>query len=175
MIYRNTLHTKGNNTGFTLVMAVVTTAMLLLVSFVVVNVALKQLLLANAAEESQYAFYSAESGLECVLYWDVKNPNDPTISAFATSTASPGISCDENFNITTGAQTVPTIPPQPSRVGGGGNANPTSIFYLTFGKGCAIVTVTKEIDGMTTVQSLGYNTCDVTSSRRFERGVEIQY
>jgi hypothetical protein len=160
------------NKGFTLLIAIVTTSMLLVVSFVVVNIALKQLILANASRESQYAFYAADGGTECAIYWDLI---DSTISQFATSTAG-SIACNGS-TITTGSQTVPTLPTQGSVIGGGG-AQATSTFYLTFTKGCVIVRVGKAyVSGslVTTVDSRGYNTCDTTSIRRFERGIYLTY
>jgi hypothetical protein len=142
----------------------------------VVNIAVQQLVISSAGESSQYAFYAADSGMECALYSDLKNGST---SSFATST--PGVVTCNGQTITTGSQTVPTIPTQPSLVGGGGSVSPTSIFWLDFtlstttlGKGCAIVRVTKSLSG-TTVDSRGYNTCDTGSSRRFERGVTISY
>ncbi len=153
------------NKGFTLLIAMVTTSMLLLVSFVVVNIALEQLVLSNAATESQYAFYAADSGAECALYWDLKNGDT---SAFDSATAG-SITCNHQ-SISTGSQSVPTIPAQSSVIGG----SATSIFNLTFTKGCAIVRVTKS-GGITSVDSRGYNTCDTTSLRRFERGVTLSY
>ncbi len=161
---------KSEQKGFTLLIAIIVTSMFLIVSFVVINVALKQLILSYAGEESQYAFYAADSGLECASYWDLKDSNN---SAFSTSTAG-NITCNSQ-GISTGSQTVPTIPSQPSRIGGGGNANPTSIFYLTFTKGCAIVQVTKQANGYTNIDSRGYNTCNTSSPRRFERGVNLLF
>jgi hypothetical protein len=161
---------RSKKRGFTLLMATLTTSMLLLISFVVVNIAVKQLLLANAAEESQHAFYAADSGVECAIYWDLKNPTTPGISAFATSTNG-SISCNGQ-TISTDSQTVQNIPSEQSRIG---SINPISIFQLDFLKGCVIVSVTKEVDGTTTIDSRGYNTCDTSSLRRFERGVRIQY
>jgi hypothetical protein len=159
------INIKKSQAGFTLLIAVVTTSLLLLVSFVVGNIAYKQLLLASTAEESQYAFYAADSGLECALYWDLKNVS---VSAFDVST--PGaISC-AGQNISGGSQIVPTIPTEPSIIGGASD----SVFYLQFTKGCAIVRVSK-VDDVTTVDSRGYNTCDTSSSRRFERGVNLSY
>jgi hypothetical protein len=70
-----------NKKGFSLLVAVITTSMFLIVSFVVANVALKQLVLSRANQESQYAFYNADSGTECAIYWDLKNPTGK--SAFA--------------------------------------------------------------------------------------------
>lgn len=165
--------------GFTLLIAIVTTSMLLIVSFVVVNIALKQIVLANASRDSQFAFYAADAGTECATYWDL---TDSTLSAFATSTAG-SITCSGQ-TITTGSQSggsaVPTIPTQTSIIGGASsitNGN-KSIFWLTFTKGCAIVEVTKSYAAglqVTTVNSRGYNTCDTTSSKRFERGVTLVY
>lgn len=160
------------NKGFTLLIAIVTTSMLLLVSFVVINVVTKQLLLAYSGQESQHAFYAANSGIECATYWDLKNTGGT--SAFATST--PGSVTCNNQTVSTGSQTVQTNPTQSSRVGGGGVANPTSIFSINFTNGCAIVRVTKAANGDTTIDSRGYNACGAAASvRRFERGIQITY
>ncbi len=158
--------------GFTLLVAIVTTAMLLLISFVVSNIALKQLELSYAAEESQYAFYAADTGTECAFYWDTK-ATTTSKSAFSTTTAS-FVNCSGQ-SITTDNQTVRTVPPVQSLIGGGGNSNPTSIFQLNMSGGCAIVRVTKNANYTTTIDSRGYNTCTVNTVRRFERGVTITY
>ncbi len=158
----------GSTRGFTLLISVVITSVFLIVSFAVINVALKQLILANTAQESQYAFYAADSGTECAVYWDLKN----ITSSFDPN--SPGSITCSGQTITTGSQTVPTIPSQSSLIGGGGS-NTTSIFSLNFTKGCAIVRVTKAPSGVTTINSRGYNTCSTTAMRRFERGVTLTY
>lgn len=168
------MHKNIKNKGFTLLVAILTTSMLLIVSFMVANLAFKQLIIANANTESQYAFYAADSGVECAVYHDL----DTAVSKFATTTTGT-IACNGQTGITTGSQTVPTLPAsQSSLVGGGGNPNPTSIFYLTFTKGCAIVRVTKSYSGstlVTTIDSRGYNTCSSSSFRRYERGVTLVY
>ncbi len=157
--------------GFTLLIAIIVTSMLLVVSFVVVNIALKQLVLASASKESQYAFYAADAGTECAVYWDLKTSSG--ISSFDINTSGT-IQCSGQ-TISTGSQSVPTIPAQPSLVGGGGASNRTSIFSINFTKGCAIVRVTKAVSGNTTVDSRGYNTCNTSTIRRFERGVTLTY
>ncbi|HEY4505349.1 MAG TPA: pilus assembly PilX N-terminal domain-containing protein [Candidatus Paceibacterota bacterium] len=155
-----------SNAGFTLLISIITTSMLLIVSFVVVNVSLGQLLLASAAHESQYAFYAADGGTECAVYWDLK---DPSLSAFDTST--PGtITCSGQTIGVGNPDTVNTIPSQSAVIGG---ATP-SIFEIDFTKGCAIVRVTKS-GGVTTIDSRGYNTCDTSAQRRYERGVTLVY
>ncbi len=162
---------KKNERGVTLLIAIVVTSMMLMVSFVVANVALKQLVLADAGVESQYAFYNADSGADCAVYWDIKTSS---ISQFATSTAGT-ITCGANTVGVGNPQTVPTVPSVSAVVGGGGVSNPTSIFKLDFAKGCAIVRVTKENNGYTTIDSRGYNTCDTSAIKRYERGITLTY
>ncbi len=161
---------RRNKKGFALLIAILTTSMLLIVSFVVVNVALKQILLSDSNKESQYAFYAADSGTECALYWDFK---DPAGSPF-DSAAVGSIACNGQA-VSTDSQTVSTVPSQPSVIGGGGPSNPTSIFQINYTKGCAIVRVTKLPNGDTTIDSKGYNTCNTSALRRLERGVTITY
>lgn len=158
--------------GFTILISVVVTSIMLLVSFVIINVSLKQVLMSSAGVESQYAFYNADSGADCAVYWDLKRLNNG-LSPFSTTT--PGsISCG-GVTVTTGSQTVNTVPSQQSLVGGGGEPNPTSIFQLNYQKGCAIVSVTKRVDGYTTIDSRGYNNCNVSAIRRYERGIKLTY
>jgi len=148
--------------GFTLLIAIITTSMLLIVSFVVVNIALKQIVLANAAKESQYAFYAADSGTECAIYWDLRR--DGTISSFDPyhSQASHTITCNGNVLVT-----------RPQVVG----EYSTSTININFTKGCAVVRVVKHVGSATTttIDSRGYNTCDTSSPRRYERGVLLTY
>lgn len=161
--------------GFSILFAIITTSVLLVVSFVISNIAYKQLVISNINEQSQYAFYAANSGIECATYWDLE---DSSLSRFATST--PGTIVCGGTTISTGSQTVNTVPSQSSRIGGGGNGNPTSIFMFNINAtgACAIVTVTKSYSGstlQTAIRSKGYNTCDVNHPRRVERGIDLNY
>lgn len=157
----------------TLFISVVIMSILLFISFAVVNITLKSTLFASSGRDSQYAFYAADSGIDCVLHWDLKY--DP--SKFATSTSGSPISCGGG-SIANG-QAIPGG--GVTMIGGGGNANRTSTFYFNLNQGsnplpyCTIVTVTKNLDGTTYVKSKGYNTCDTSSPRRVERGIEVTY
>ena len=159
----------------TVFIAISIMAVLMFVSFAVLNITIKGTLFATSGRDSQVAFFAADAGLECALYWDSKF--DP--SKFATSTPST-ISCGNN-TISTNSQIIPTNPSQYSFIGGGGNGNPTSIFYFDFNTGnnqlpyCAIVSVTKNTNGTTYIKSKGYNTCDTNNMRRVERGIEVLY
>lgn len=140
--------------GFTLFIAMVVMATLLLVSTAVASLAVKGSFIYSTARESQHAFYAADSGLECALYWDVKNPSG--YSAFSTSTASV-ITCNGN---------TATV---------GGSATSTFSIDLTPDPYCARVVVSKRLDGSTIIESSGYNNCDAFSPRRVERAVRAVY
>jgi hypothetical protein len=164
------------NKGFTLLMAIVTTSLLLVISFMVVNIAFKQLIISSVNEESQYAFYNADSGLECAIYWDLHDPS--ALSQFDSSSVSGAINC-QNEDITTNSQFIPIpVPPFPfntpvkSVIGG-----TDSIFAVTYTKGCAVVRVHKSltVPVVTTIDSRGYNNCDINADKRYQRGVIITY
>ncbi len=147
--------------GFTLFVALVVTGTLLLIAAGVVSLAVKQSFISASGRESQRAFYAADTGLECALYWDVKNPSGQ--SAFATSTGST-IFCNKDAN-NPGNQWV---------VGGAYTSVINRINFLP-DPYCAIVVVTKGVGGSTKIESLGYNTCDSSNPRRVERAVRATY
>ncbi|MEQ1561479.1 MAG: hypothetical protein ABL899_02010 [Nitrospira sp.] len=152
----NILKNKINQSGFTLLIAIVLASSFLVISFVVVNVAFKQLRLTNAGQESQYAFYASDAGTECAVYWDLKvSGSSPFLSPFSA------ISCGNSANVT------------PSLVSDDGVVA-TSTVTINFTKGCAIINVGKAVSGMTTIDSKGYNDCN-NPQRKFERGVTLAY
>ncbi len=178
------------NSGFALLMAIIITGMLLLISFVVADLAYKELILTSTGQQSQIAFYMADSGAECAMYWDLKNPNDPSKSAFANNNNSGSVTCNGQTVMTGSETTLPTssftcnshtVTTGPNSVIGGGASMQTgcaiSVFSINFANSCAIVTVTKDPGngGTTKIDSRGYNTCNPSVLRRFERGITITY
>ena len=149
------------NQGFTLFIAIVVMGVLLLIATGIVSLAVRQTLIANYSHESQHAFYAADTGIECALYWDVQNPSGT--SAFSTSTGST-IFCNRDVN-NPGNEWV---------VGGADTSVINSIDFLP-DPYCAIVTVIKVADGSTRIESLGYNTCDPSEPRHVERAVRATY
>lgn len=168
---------RAKQSGVSIFIAVTIMGILILISFAVVNITIKSSQFASTGRDSQYAFYAADAGIECAVYWDGK------FDSFATST--PGsVTCAANPAITTNSQNPIAGTTTASRVGGGTDANPTSVFGLSFNTGsepvnsCAIITVRKYYQGgalRTYIKSRGYNTCDTTNPRRVERGVEVTY
>ncbi len=157
--------------GFTLLFAVLASSLLLAVSLAIFNVALKEAVLSSSAKDSQLAFYAADTGVECALYWDLRS--SPPGSAFDLAAVASSITC-AGSTISTGSQTVPTDPPQASQIG----AAATSIFFLDFSPSapsCAIVTVDKTNPPLTVVESRGFNACQAGNTRRVERAIRTVY
>jgi len=79
--------------GSVLILALVLASILLSVGMGISGIAMKEIKLSSIGNESGKAFYMADTGAECALYWDVKNPyfTDPTyplLSTFPTSSQS---------------------------------------------------------------------------------------
>jgi Tfp pilus assembly protein PilX len=162
--------------GFALLFAVLVSSVLLSIGISIFNITLKEIVLSSSGRESQFAFYAADTGAECALYWDFKGTD-----IFATSSAS----------------RTPN-PVNPDCVGQAINITPSSqtsnsaetTFNITIPNtdylgnpfpNCAIVTVTKEdtvSSGIvfTTIYSRGYNTdCSSTDTNRVERALRATY
>jgi len=157
------------NRGFTLLYASLVSALLLAIGLAVFNIGSKELLLSSSARESQFAFYSADTGIECALYWDFVGSN-----TFATSSASnppsSGINCAArdiatswDYSNRTSTAATTTFELNLSNIGGADR--------------CVAVTVGKSASpNKTNVEARGYNTsCNSTSPRRVERALRVSY
>jgi hypothetical protein len=164
------------NKGFTLFVSLVVSSLILAVSISLSNIIFKQLIFANTGSESQLAFYAADSGAECALYWDRKGANGETLydGSFATTTTSRAAQGPLDIMCGMGLQNYPALGP---RVGSiykevdiiNQNAA-TTTFYVNFSdtninlthRACAKVLVAKVIDlatgiERTRIDSRGYN------------------
>lgn len=149
--------------GFTLLIAVVLTSVLLSVGLALLDIALKQVTLSSTARQSQYAFYAADSAMECALYWDQQQ------NAFGFANPLSSIRC---------AATDIALSSSVS-----GNTRTTTFSIPCPGGASAIVTVYKTQGGATcnagTAQSClyanGYNVCSASDPRRIERGLKVFY
>lgn len=141
---------KIKTKGVTLLLAILISSVALTLGLGVSIILLGELGLAGTAKESLTAFYAADSGVECALYWDIKQ------LAFATTTVN-SINCaNASFN-----------------VGGGFVSN----FSVDFDGGCAKVRVDKTNPLQTIITSLGENkACSALSSpKTVQRGLEVKY
>jgi hypothetical protein len=75
-----------NKNGFALIFSLFVTVLLLAVVASISFIAIKQVTLSSTGRESQYAFYAANSGVECALYWDFQGlqVGDDLFAVFGT-------------------------------------------------------------------------------------------
>jgi hypothetical protein len=158
---------KTGPRGFTLLLAALVSSVVLALGISIFEIALKQVTLSSMGRDSQFAFYAADTGAECALYWDVRH------NYFGTTTPSSSAVCATQ-TLTVSGRPIPD----------------ESRYELTFqfeptGK-CAAVTVTKCVaecnaayPGIhTIIHADGFNTtCDSVSSnpRALQRSVELHY
>src|SRR3989344_7693850 len=62
--------------GYALMLSIVVSSIVLSIGISLLNIVQKELILSATGRDSQFAFYAADAGLECVLYWDLGNPGE---------------------------------------------------------------------------------------------------
>ncbi len=135
--------------GFVLLFAVLISGVVLAIGLGIANIAIKEIIFSAVGRESQVAFYAADSGRECALYWDLNE------NAFATSTSN----------------TIHCLG-RPYRVGGSSGLTQIDGMELANGS-CVDLTVRK--GPITDIQARGHNTCNTASPKIVERGVRTVY
>ena len=129
----------------------------LIIGLSVFNIALREVILSSGARESLFAFYAADGGMECALYWDIRE------NAFSTSTAVSSVNCSEQDAVVGFFQDC-------------GADCSRSVFNLTYPSGaCVQVEVSKLPEEKTRIKSFGQNTCDTSSLKRVERAWKVTY
>lgn len=160
--------------GYTLLFAVLVSALTLAIGISILNISKKEFLLSSATRESGSSFYAADSGLECAVYWDgygsLSTSTQPLPPSFTCNRIS--ITSNYTYNATDKTYTFP--------------------FYIHFGENsetkCAAITVTKSyVNNLprTQIESRGYNmgwqeagvnsNCDGVSAKKTERALRITY
>lgn len=153
--------------GFTLLTAVILASVVLALGIALLDIAYKQIVLASTAKNSQYAFYAADTGLECALYYDQQQAQFDY-----SGLASNSISCNNGQSIS--LITAPNSSTQDTVAG-----VRTTAFDIPCTTGgssvLAHVTVTKASNGATVIYSTGYSSCNTSDTRRIERGLKVTY
>ena len=191
MIFFNTEKKQSMQSGFTLLLAALVAAIVLSLGTSIFTIARKQIALSSLGRDSQFAFYAADTAVECALYYDVRKSSTTGFVGFATSSASSamnGLTCD-------GVTVVPTL--QSSTVNsavtyfrvysanGGPSGTPQDGLFSRDeadnpqSGNCAEVTITKNSTApFTVIHGDGYSTpCSSVSSnsRSLQRSIELQY
>lgn len=146
--------------GFTLLVAMILTSVLLSVGLALLDIALKQVTLSSTARQSQYAFYAADSAMECALYWDQRmnvfrydyqgNAASEVRCAGAPIT---GFISSQSGGVRTSEFSIPCS--------GGGTQGTVQVY--------------KNQTGVTNIYANGFNSCSSSDPRRVERGLKVFY
>lgn len=178
--------------GFTLLFAILVSTLIISIGATIISISIRQTILSSTSRESQFAFYAANTGLECAFFWD--NAIMPEselgkvfpIGAETLVSNTSGIEC-AGGNIITGTGFTHSF-----RSGSWDRVGDITTFRMVLNdtstegidgaenvQTCAEVTVEKNIalSGVvtTTITAKGYNTCDLTSPRAVERGLDLEY
>ncbi len=180
--FKLTIRRKESSKGYTLLFAVIVSVLVLSIATFILSVSRKQAILASSARDSIYAFYAADSGLECAI---------ENLSKLATTAPMSSIVCGSSPAVT------PTL-------AGGGDVG-TASFSIFTGTGnssltnntqsgaasCAATNVAYVITEAThsgniftatstavTIETRGYNigwdgtgSCSITGPRKVERAL----
>lgn len=158
-VHGNSTLRRVHSSGFVMLYAILLTSVILTIGFGMLDVMLKQIKLSGTTRESQFAFFAADAGTECALYWDVVRQafTDPLI-----------------LNIQCAGATITILPKITP-------ATPQTTFSFNMANNrCATVTVVKDFTtSSTTIRSQGYNVgpCPIVgvNPRRVERGLQVDY
>lgn len=153
-----TLHAT-NSKGFVILFTVVVSSIILAITLSVADILYKEMKFSTSAKDTNEAFFSADTGAECALYYD---RTDPLKNAFSGS-AGPNISCAGDSITISGASPL-------------WNFVISGLGYT--GQGCAKISVDKSNSPLTTVISKGYNDggspC-IPGENSVERQLELTY
>jgi len=156
---------KLSGSGFIILFAVTLSSIILAVALGVTNIALKEVKFGTSAKDTNNAFFSADTGIECALM------NDKPPTKFPTAGPATAITC---------ASTVPTY-------SSGSNTGLYNFIVINLGSAntsCAKVSVFKDAATsppytITRITSKGYNigdaSCNSTNPDRIEREIVSTY
>jgi hypothetical protein len=159
------MNTKKTQSGFAMLFTVLVVSIVLSLAVGISSITFKQSLLSSIAKDSQVAFFTADSGLECGLLWDLipktgggfhfprgTTPSTVTLTSFSCSTMQFSFSASESYTNYIVFRENVSNQNNPCR---------TIVFNKTG------VTENK-------VQARGYNICK-SSPRQVERALEAKY
>lgn len=186
-------HTQHNtHSGFTLLFAVLVSTLVISISATIISIALRQTVLSGTSRESQYAFYAANTALDCAHYWDTTNLGVANVFVFPApgttdipAVTSPEISPADDI-VCSGMSIIEGDGDIPGWTQDGGETTfqlkiknqAGDISDIPPYEYCAEVTVLKTLEEsriITRIEAKGYNTCDANNPRRVERSLVQQY
>ncbi len=158
---------NNNQKGFVALFTVLIVSVILAMAIGIASISLKEIVLSSSATEGSKAFYAADSGVECALYYDRVNGVE---NGFFNAT--PDFSCNGN---------IPVLPTGPDS---DFEALEVYTFEIPFGAQnelCADITVKRQVTSgllySTLIESKGSNfSCaDDTNPKKVERSIRVTY
>jgi len=156
--------------GFVLLYSMMLSSILLTIALSVLNVSLKEVKFSTSGKETNDAFFAADTGSECALYYD-----KPDIDRFVSPSSDPNtiLNCSSDIPISSGNSTLWSYSFKIVNLGNDGD-------------GCAEVFVLKDVNGSSTRTEItvkGYNNGGESNSlptcgqddRTIERQIKLTY
>lgn len=196
-MYQTRLHkTKKEESGFVIFIALITSTLILAIAIGVLSISLKDYIFSGYTISSTQAFYAADSGLDCAVYYLTKVGLFPVPDATKTNPV-PDFSIDEKKNYASqikcggedAAKDLDVVSSQ-----SGSRSSYTTTFKLKQNM-CAQITVINNLDtngtpandaddrewtivrsrGWSSVDSVGADRCAQDLGRRTERSLEFTF
>lgn len=149
--------------GFALVFTVLIVSLILALAMTIADISYRQALLSNLARDSQVAFYQADAGLDCGMYYDF------TLNAFPKySTSKDYVPPDTSKPLTCGKQTLLYDASQSAR---------DHYVYIpqNVTGPCFTITFDKTDSFKKVVEGDGYNLCGAPNPRQVQRTLTLTY
>ncbi len=163
-------YTQSKQSGFVALFTVLLVSVILAMAIGIASISLKEIVLSSSASEGSKAFYAADSGIECALFYDRQN-------------ATPGGFFSGDFECNGSSPQGPLAgapTPDPD-----GESPETYIFEIPFGENgelCADITLKRQVSipgefYTTMIESKGSNVaCDEdTNPKKVERSIRVTY
>ncbi len=152
--------------GFAMLFTVLLISIVLSIALGLSNVTFKQTILSSLAKDSQIAFYQADAGTECGLYYDFTRnvfPEGTTVLSLETPNA-----VEETFTSIECGEQVLNLDYI--------NSETDHIVYVSepSDQPCFSITFDKTDDTVSMIESRGYNICR-DHPRQVERALRVRY
>lgn len=150
---------KFSQKGFVLFMAILIISIILVLSLSVAEIVLKEMKFSTLGKESFKAFYAADSGVKCVVYWDLVE------GAFVSTWPDYPVYDIECANNGGGIN-----------ISGSMDVNNKTNFSFNLTNGSCVEVFIDKSGGNTVIDALGYNIdCTAPSNNKIQRGVRFTY
>jgi hypothetical protein len=151
---------RSFESGFALLYSVIVITLILTIAISISNISYKQGILSSLAKDSQIAFYQADAGAECALYWDAAGNLFPLGSS--VSTVPDTLQCGDAL--------MHLVPDQ--------SADDYFLYEESSPAAtepCFTFVIDKVTDpAVSTVEARGHNVC-AAGPRQVERAVQVRY